>query len=384
MARSHARIDVAIWADEDWLALSSLAKLLYVQLLSQPKLTYAGTLDLAAKRWARAHPDHTVTEIRAALSELDAARMLVVDHDTEEVLVRTFIRNDGVYKQPRVLASGLVKAFELESPILRAALAAELRRLPAQVCGTAAAIAADALEAGATSAPEAVNPENCRRTAATTTASDRPGRSTTTHDALTGNGTEPADETAAREADDPPAMASGNPSPKGPGKGSGKGRAKGPGVRGTGKGKSFPLTLGETSFGSAARPRVDARTRETAHRLVAEHVPSQPRKVADRLMVEAAALLAEGITPDQVTAGLRRWSRKRVGAGLLPEMVGEAMRERAAPPPSTADDAMAAALALARKVAEEDGDDTELGRILRTEPDDETALAALLMVGAST
>src|SRR5207244_2252978 len=125
-------IQVGIWADDEFKALSTLAKLLYVQLLSQPKLSYAGSLDLAAKRWARAHPDTSVGEIRAALAELDAARFLVVDHDTEEVLVRSLIRNDGIFKQPNVLAAALREAFAIESLILRAALAAELRRLPVE------------------------------------------------------------------------------------------------------------------------------------------------------------------------------------------------------------------------------------------------------------
>jgi hypothetical protein len=366
VARDHARIRCSIWGDEDWSPLSTLAKLLYVQLLAQPKLSYAGLLDLAAKRWARAHPDHSVAEIRAALSELHGRRFVVVDHDTEEVLIRTLIRNDGIYKQPQVLAAALRQAFEIESPILRAALATELRRLPVEVCGPGPAIAADALEAGAIEPPEAANP--CRG-----------GKRTGKRPAETRNAAQPPAELPEQRAEDAGENPSGDPAPNPAGEASRQAQ----GVGGTGNGDSSRLPLGESSLGSAARPRAGRRTREDAARLVAEHVPTQPRKVARRLVAEAAALLAEGVPADHVCAGLRQWSRRRVGAGLLPELVGEAMRTTTAPPPSTADDALAAALALARKVAEEDQDDTELGRILRTEPDDRAALAALLGAGVA-
>lgn len=355
MARDHARIQCDIWNDEDFRGLSTLAKLLYVQLLSQPKLSYAGLLDLAAKRWARAHPDHTVAEVRAALAELDAARMLVVDHDTEEVLVRTLVRNDGIYKQPQVLAAALRQAFEIESPILRSALAVELRRLPVEVCGDAPSIAAHALETGSGQLPEAAR--TVRRKAKGAAIEPQPTSGDQAADELTHPSPNPVD----NPSDDPSAQAQG--------------------VGGRGNVVRSPLTLGRSSLGSAARPRACRRTRAEASRLVASTVPAQPRRVTDRLVSEAAALLAEGITSDRVGAGLRRWCRKRVGAGLLPELVAEAMREPGNPMPATTDDGFAAALALARKVAIEDQDETELGRILRT-ADDETALAALLGVAA--
>jgi hypothetical protein len=374
VARDHARIQCDIWGDKDWVGLSALAKLLYVQLLSQPKLSYAGLLDMAVKRWARAHPDHSIAEIRAALSELDAARMLVVDHDTEEVLVRTLVRNDGIYKQPQVLAAALRQAFEIESPILRAALAAELRRLPVTVCGAGVLVAADALEAGDTEVPEGARMAR-RRTAPA--AGDGP--------ATTAAG--PPIERADDESGERLGEGSGNPAANPAGKPSTQAQGEG----GRGNGVRFPLTLGEKSLGSAprARPRrqaparTSARSREDASRLVVDHVPVQPRRVTDRLVTETAVLLAEGIAPDRVIAGLRLWARKRVGAGLLAELVGEAMRERATSRPLVAVDAQAAWLAMARRFADEDQDDTELGRILRTEPDDRIAMAALLDVGST-
>ncbi|WP_018686505.1 hypothetical protein [Actinokineospora enzanensis] len=346
MARDHARIQCDIWDDDDFRPLSTLAKLMYIHLLSQKKLSYAGLLDLAAKRWARAHPDHDVSEIRAALSELDAARMVVIDHDTEELLVRTLIRNDGIVKQPQVLAAALRQSYAIESPILRAALAVELRRLPVELCGSLPQIVAASLERGDTAPPVEIKPVR-RRPASD--AADAPA----------------AVESAEREPVDNPA---GDPSRKG------SGRPLGEGGRGQGD-SSRPRSRSSSGRTRATRP-----ARELAARLVADHVPAQPRRVTDRLTTEAAALLTEGITTDRVEAGLRRWAQRRVGAGLLPELVGEAMRT-AAPAGAAGTTPLAAALELARRVAHEDQDDSELGRILRT-ADDETAVAALLGVAA--
>src|SRR5690606_35065311 len=57
-------------------------------------------------------------------------RFIVVDYDTEELLIRSFIRNDGVWKQPKVLAIALEEAEQVASPRLRRAIAVELKRLP--------------------------------------------------------------------------------------------------------------------------------------------------------------------------------------------------------------------------------------------------------------
>jgi hypothetical protein len=101
------------------------------------------------------------------------------------------------------------------------------------------------------------------------------------------------------------------------------------------------------------------RTREDATRLVAEHVPTLPRTVAVRLAGEVSRLLAEGIETEHVVTGLRTWAGKRLGVGLLPELVAEAMRapvSAQAAGRSRSDDAVAAAMELVRRMAIEDGE----------------------------
>ncbi|MCP2204000.1 hypothetical protein LX90_007729 [Lentzea flava] len=129
MSREHARILTAIWRDDDFRALSPEAQRLYFLLLSQPTINQAGVLPLTVSRWARGCSATSVADIEAALAELDRARFAVVDADTDEVLVRAFLRKDGVAKQPNVLKAAFRYALAVESPRLRAVLAAELRRL---------------------------------------------------------------------------------------------------------------------------------------------------------------------------------------------------------------------------------------------------------------
>lgn len=129
MARAHARILVSIWDDPDFQELSAAAQRLYLLLLSQDSLNNAGRILLTVKRWAAGCRETAPADIRRALGELDAARFVVVDDDTEEVLIRSFIRNDGIVKQPQMMKNALREALGVRSPRLRSVLAAELRKL---------------------------------------------------------------------------------------------------------------------------------------------------------------------------------------------------------------------------------------------------------------
>ncbi|WP_410648182.1 hypothetical protein [Amycolatopsis sp. cmx-4-54] len=322
MARDHARLDVRIWSDPDFVALSALAKLLYIQLVSHPTLTYAGMLDLTAKRWSRPHPDVDLAEIRAALSELDAAAFVVVDHDTEEVLIRTFIRNDQLYKQPNVLRAALRTAFEIESPILRAALGVELRRLPVEVTGSAPSITATALESGAHELPPEVK----------TAAKPRPAQLPAS--APPGEPAQPPSEGPPNASSNP----SRNPSARPLGEGSGEtGEASLPLA---GKKRGFPARGAHYARSSAepAAAQHDAdhsdtdtgsvrqRRRAEAARLVEFYGSSVPSKVRAQLITHVIELLRDGIGSGVIGAGLAAWSSKTLPPGFLPTLVGERMR----------------------------------------------------------
>jgi hypothetical protein len=130
MARGHGRILTNIWEDSDFIALTQEQQRLYLFLISQPNLNHAGLLPLTLRRWSRKAGDLSVTELDKHIAALDDARFVVVDDDTEELLVRSFVRNDGVWKQPRVMGAMVSAAEEISSRKLRAALLCEVNRIP--------------------------------------------------------------------------------------------------------------------------------------------------------------------------------------------------------------------------------------------------------------
>lgn len=129
MARDHARVSLSVWADDDWRDLSPAAQHLYFVLLTQPSLSYAGVADWRPARlralaspWHREHFDQAAAELARNL-------YVVVDEDTEEVLIRSFVRHDGLMKQ-RNMAVSMVRAYEaIASKGIRGVFVHELARL---------------------------------------------------------------------------------------------------------------------------------------------------------------------------------------------------------------------------------------------------------------
>lgn len=130
MARDHGRIMSSIWNDEEFIALGIGPQWLYEFFLTQADLSYAGVLAMRMRRWASRSAGLNSAVLEQHLDALTAARFVVADHDTEEVLVRTLIRNDGVWKQPNLMKAAVKDAREIMSPTLRRALADEVARIP--------------------------------------------------------------------------------------------------------------------------------------------------------------------------------------------------------------------------------------------------------------
>jgi hypothetical protein len=130
MARGHGRILTSAWEDDDFLALDEREQRLYLFLISQPNLNHAGLLDLTLRRWSRKARGLTVAELGKRISRLEEMNFVVVDDDTEELLIRSFIRNDGVWRMPKVMGAAVSGALEISSPRLQAALLAEMDRIP--------------------------------------------------------------------------------------------------------------------------------------------------------------------------------------------------------------------------------------------------------------
>lgn len=122
-----ASIQSAIWADEDFCDLPAEAQRMYFLLLSQPKLTLCGALDYMPTRWARLSPNTTVACVEAAVEALAHAGFVCVDHDTCEVVVRTYVRHGHTTTKSWKLLKGLWSSLEgVSSAQLRAVIAREL------------------------------------------------------------------------------------------------------------------------------------------------------------------------------------------------------------------------------------------------------------------
>lgn len=132
MARDHARIKVRIWNDPDFRALDVAGQHAYLMLTSQPSLTYCGVMDYIPGRLAVLSRSNTDAKVAAAIKTLERARFAVVDRKTHEVLVRSYVRHDGVMERVN-MGKAVARALEkVVSNTLRDAILTELGRLYAE------------------------------------------------------------------------------------------------------------------------------------------------------------------------------------------------------------------------------------------------------------
>lgn len=120
----------SIWSDEDWRALTWGGQWAYEMLASHPSRNEAGVLPVTKRKWLRLAAGVTAEQLDAALEELDEAGFIVLDEDTQEVLVRAFIRRTKVYTHIRMMANALRHITEVESERIRSAFGQELVRIP--------------------------------------------------------------------------------------------------------------------------------------------------------------------------------------------------------------------------------------------------------------
>ncbi len=129
MARSEARLAVSIWTDPDFLALTPDAQRMFMFLISQPDLAHDGVLALRERRWSKSAAGLTRGDVEKALADLAGSRFVVIDEDAEELLIRSFIRRDKVYRQPNVLRAAQDHLEVVTSSVIRSAIGVELRRI---------------------------------------------------------------------------------------------------------------------------------------------------------------------------------------------------------------------------------------------------------------
>lgn len=129
MSDEFGKVYKRIWGDEDFKALPARQQLLYIKLVSQPDISLAGVLTYAPIRWAMQTSDLDADGLAADFTNLCRAGYVVADLDTQEVLVRSYIRQDGGWKSPKTMI-GIGNAVDrILSPMLRGVISTELGRV---------------------------------------------------------------------------------------------------------------------------------------------------------------------------------------------------------------------------------------------------------------
>ena len=129
MSRDHARIRLDIWADDDFRDLPSMSQWLYLHLLTSPSLNFAGVTDWRPARIAAIAADLSAPDVEYAASFLETGEFVVIDRETEEALIRSFIKHDGLLRSPNVTKALLKSHAAIGSAVLRGVVVDQLGRL---------------------------------------------------------------------------------------------------------------------------------------------------------------------------------------------------------------------------------------------------------------
>lgn len=133
MARStgkdHARINLDIWGDDDWLDLSPPAQHLYFVLWTSPLLSYCGTGDWAPAKIAAKARGWTAEDVIEAAIELSHELFMVIDTETGEFILRSWMKHDGLWRTPNMAVSMANARADLASRTLRGVVVFEVLKL---------------------------------------------------------------------------------------------------------------------------------------------------------------------------------------------------------------------------------------------------------------
>lgn len=129
MAREHARIRLDMWSDDDYRDLTSGAQWLYEFLLSAPATSFAGVHPWRPGTIAGHAADLSAFDVEHFAAELEDGLFTIIDRGTDECLIRSFIKHDGLMASPN-MAKALVKAHaQIGSAAIRGVIIHELKRL---------------------------------------------------------------------------------------------------------------------------------------------------------------------------------------------------------------------------------------------------------------
>lgn len=129
MARDYGRLYVSIWDDPDFLNLRVDDQHAYIALMTNRGISRCGVLDWIPSRFEGLAADLTPARLRRSVKVLRSERFVVIDDRTQELLVRSHVRHDGVLDRLN-MGKATGTAFEaIVSDSIRKAIGDELSRL---------------------------------------------------------------------------------------------------------------------------------------------------------------------------------------------------------------------------------------------------------------
>jgi hypothetical protein len=151
MPRTYGKTKVEVWeSGSDFRLLSLEAQWAYLMLVSQESVSMAGTLPYAPRKWAKLAAGLTVERLEEIVGELEAEWYVIVDRESEELLIRSFVKHEAPWRTPNFLTAARSKFRSTESELIRDYLA---KRHPWLVDLTVEKDEIEALESQASARP---------------------------------------------------------------------------------------------------------------------------------------------------------------------------------------------------------------------------------------
>lgn len=129
--KDHARINLAIWGDDDFRDLTPPEQHLYFVLWTSPGLSYCGAGDWHPGRLASVAAGWTKRGVMTAAAGLSEKQFVIIDADTDEFLLRSWIKHDGLWRTPNMAVSIANARAELSSRTLRGVIVHEVLKVQA-------------------------------------------------------------------------------------------------------------------------------------------------------------------------------------------------------------------------------------------------------------
>lgn len=127
--KDYAQIKLDIWGNDDWLDLSPPAQHLYFVLWTSPELSYCGTGEWHPGKIAAKAKGWTPDGVCGAAVELSRELFLLVDLNTDEFILRSWIKHDGLWRSPTMAVSMVNARAALASRTLRGVIVHEVSKL---------------------------------------------------------------------------------------------------------------------------------------------------------------------------------------------------------------------------------------------------------------